>query len=58
MLFIHLSLIVHSWSKLVHVYLLLYDDITACECGDLVLGECGGAHGQCHTAGGPPVTLL
>ena len=37
----HLSLIVHSPSKLVHVYLLLYDDITAWEYGDLVLGECG-----------------
>ena len=37
----HQSLIVHFWSKLVHVYSLLYDDITACEYGDLVLGECG-----------------
>ena len=48
----HQSSIVHSRSKLIHVYLLLYDDITACEYGDLVLGECGtGAHGQCKTAG-------
>ena len=39
MLFVHLPLIVHSRSKLVRVYLLLYDDITACEYGDLVLGE-------------------
>ena len=37
----HQSLIVHSRSKLVHVYSLMYDDITACEFGDLVLGECG-----------------
>ena len=51
----HLSLIVHSRSKLVHVYLPLYDDITACEYGDLVLGECGGAHGQCNAAGCPPI---
>ena len=58
MLFVHLSLTVHSRSKLVHVYLLLYDDITACEYGDLVLGECGGAHGQCNTAGCPPIALL
>ena len=33
----HLSLIVHSRSKLVHVYSLLYDDITACEYGELSL---------------------
>ena len=31
-----LSLIVHSRSNLVHVYLLLYNDITACKYGDLV----------------------
>ena len=53
-----LSLIVHSWSNLVHVYLLLYNDITACKYGDLVLGECGGAHGQCNAAGCPPIALL
>ena len=53
-----LSLIVHSRSKLVHVYLLLYDDITVCEYGDLVLGECDGAHGQCNAAGCPPIALL
>ena len=34
----HLSLIVHSRSKLVHS--LLYHDITGYEYGDLVLGEC------------------
>ena len=47
MLFVHQSLTVHSRSKLVHVYLLLYDDT--------ILGECGGAHGQCNTAGCPPI---
>ena len=35
----HLSLIVHSRSKLVHS--LLYHDMTGYEYGDLVFGECG-----------------
>ena len=37
----HLSLIVHSRSKLVHVYSLLYHHITGYEYGNLVLGERG-----------------
>ena len=57
----HRSFTVQSRSKLVHVYSLLYDDITGCEYGDLVLGECGtsnkshdkctGAHRECNTDG-------
>ena len=35
------TLIVHSRSKLVHFYSLLYHDITGHEYGDLGLGECG-----------------
>ena len=58
----HLSLIVHSRSKLVHVYWLLYHDITGYEYGNLVLGErrtsnnshenrVPGAHRECNTTG-------
>ena len=58
----HLSFIVHSRPKLVHVYSLLCHDITGYEYGNLVLGECGtsnkshenrvqGAHRECNTTG-------
>ena len=58
----HLSFIVHSRPKLVHVFSLLCHDITGYEYGNLVLGECGtsnkshenrvqGAHRECNTTG-------